>query len=152
MPDLLAGTTMLALDTPAAVSAVASASYDTTSTAYTTATSGGAYAEVAVVFVAPTSGRVRCDLAARLTNNGTGGTLVTAEVRTGSTVGAGTVVDAATDASGTSNYGNTLSRTGICRFLSGLAPGSTYNARLVHRVTAGTGSIAMRELSVQPLP
>ncbi|WP_433406888.1 hypothetical protein [Streptomyces sp. CA-146814] len=152
MPDLLAGSRHLALDSPPAVAASASASYDATNTGYGVASSAGSYTEVAVVFVAPTSGRVQYSLSARLINSGTAGSLVTAEVRTGSTIGSGTVVDSPTDATGVSHYGATLARAGISHFLSGLTPGDSYNVRLQHRVTGGTGSFAMRELIVVPLP
>ncbi|MBT2379036.1 hypothetical protein J7E90_17180 [Streptomyces sp. ISL-111] len=152
MPDLLAGSRVLALDTPRAVGAAESASFDATSTAYTTTSTGGSYAEVAVVFTSPTTGRVRLSLAARLINSGTGGSLITVEVRTGAVIGSGTVVDSAIDATGISHYGATFARAGIAHMLSGLTPGSTYNARLLHRVTGGTGSFAMRQLIAEPLP
>jgi len=151
MPDLLAGSTVKALDTPPAVSAAESATFEATSTSYTTTATSGTYAEVAVVFTAPTSGRVKTSVAARLINSSTGGTLVTAEVRTGSTIGSGTVVDSALDAAGCSHYGATFARAGINRMLSGLTPGASYNARLLHRVTANTGTFSMRELIVEPL-
>ncbi|WP_432247717.1 hypothetical protein ACRAR1_07155 [Streptomyces sanyensis] len=152
MPDLLAGSTLLALDTPATVQASASASYDATSTTYTTTATGGSYSEVAVVFTAPTTGRVEISLAARLINSGSFGSLVTVEVRIGSTIGSGAVVDSALDNTGTSRYGTTFARSGITHLLSGLTPGASYNARLLHRVTGGTGSFAMRELIVKPVP
>lgn len=151
MPDLLAGSRVLALDTPPTVSAAESSSFDATSTSYTTTATGGSYAEVAAVFTAPTSGRVKVSVAARLINSTTGGTLVTVEVREGDTIGSGTVVDSAIDATGTSHYGATFARSGISHILTGLTPGDSYNARLLHRVTAGTGSFAMRELIVEPL-
>lgn len=151
MPDLLAGTVVRGLDSPPAVSATADSSFDVTSTSYTTTASAGTYADCAVVWTAPTSGRVIIHVNARLFNSGTGGTLVTAETRTGSTIGAGTIVDGAADR-GPSHYGNSFARTGTTRMLSGLTPGATYNTRLLHRATSGTGSIALRELIVEPTP
>lgn len=151
MPDLLAGSIVRGLDSPPAVSSVADSSFDTTSTTYTTTASAGTYADCAVVWTAPTSGRVIIHVNARLINSTTGGTMVTAETRTGGTIGAGTVVDTTGDR-GPSHYGATFSRIGTTRMLSGLTPGATYNTRLLHRVTAGTGSIALRELIVEPTP
>lgn len=151
MPDLLAGTTVKAVDTPPAVVDVADASFDATSTTYTTTATGGSYEECAVTFVAPTSGRVRISLSARLINSGTAGTLVTAETRTGATIGAGTIVDGAADR-GPSHYGNAFARFGTSRMVTGLTPGASYNTLVLHRVSAAsTGSIALRELIVEPL-
>ncbi|MFE7754328.1 hypothetical protein [Streptomyces sp. NPDC057429] len=149
MPDLLAGTTVLALDTPPTQSATGDSSFDATSTSYTTTATAGSYSEVAVVFVAPTTGRVKWTLSGRLINSATGGALITCEVREGATIGAGTIVESAGDR-GPSHYGATFARSGTSRLLTGLTPGSTYNARVLHRVTAGTGSFALRELIVEP--
>jgi hypothetical protein len=153
MPDLLAGSIMRALDTTATLASVAGTSIDTTSITYTAAVTGGTYADCAVVFVAPTTGRVKIYTSARLINSGaTAGTLIVPETRTGGIIGAGTVVETASDGNGVSHYGTTFSRLGATHLLSGLIPGATYNARLLHRtsVATGTASIALRELIVEP--
>jgi len=149
MPDLLAGSQILALDTPPTQSAIGDPTFDLTSATFTTAATAGSYTEVAVVFTAPTTGRIKWTASARLINSATGGTLVTCEVREGATIGSGTVVDVAADR-GPSHYGASFARLGTSRMVSGLTPGATYNARLLHRVTTGTGSIALRELIVEP--
>lgn len=150
MPDLLPGTKVLGVDTPPAVSSVVDPSFSCTITAYGTTTSAGTYSDCAVVFTAPTSGRVVIHCAARLTNTASGnGTMVCVETREGDTVGSGTVVDAVGDR-GPSSYSGQLERPGTSRMLSGLTAGASYNARILHKVTAGTGSIALRELVVQP--
>lgn len=150
MPDLLAGTIVKALDTPPTVFDDQSASFDFTSTTYTTASTAGSYVDCAVVFTAPTTGRVKISTSARLINTtATGGALVAPETRTGGTVGSGTVVDAAADDASTAHYGTTFSRGGASHILSGLTPGSVYNTRLLHRASAGTGSAALRGLIVE---
>jgi hypothetical protein len=148
MPDLLAGSTMRALDTTVTVSNIQGASVTTTSTTYTT--SG---ADCAVVFVAPTTGRVLISINARLANSATNGTLISAQTRTGGTIGGGTVVEDASDAWCVSHYGGTaFERQGITHLLTGLTPGATYNTRLLMRgsVDTATASYANRELIVWP--
>lgn len=153
MPDLLAGTTVRAADTPPSVSATAGNSYDTNSSTYTTGSvTAGTYEECAVTFVAPTTGRVKITTVARLINSSTSGTLVAPETREGSVIGQGAVVEAASDGIGVSHYGNNFARSGVSHMLSGLTPGATYNTRLLHRVSnaVNSGSIALRELIVEP--
>lgn len=130
--------------------AIGGSSFDLTITTFGTAASAGSYSEVAVVFDAPASGRVELKLAARLINTGAGGTIVAPETRTGSTIGSGTVVDAVDDQRGVSHYGTSFSRNGCTHLLTGLTPGATYNTRLLHRVTSGTGSVALRTLIAAP--
>lgn len=146
MGDLLAGTTVKALDTTVTVANAQATTVTTTSTSYTTSGT-----DCAVSFVAPTTGRVIIHTIARCVNDGaTGGTLVAPETRTGGTVGSGTVVESAADTNGTSHYGTNFARGSATHLLTGLTAGSTYNVRLLMRVTAGTGSIANREVIIQP--
>jgi hypothetical protein len=153
MPDLLAGTTVRGLDFPKAVSDRGDTSFDATNTTFGTASTGGTYDEVGVVFTAPTSGRVAIHTAARLKNTAAGnGTLAAPEIRIGSTIGSGTAVQAIGDGHGVADYSGAFSRQGATTYVEGLTPGSSYNVRLLHRVSAGTGSIALRELIVVPLP
>src|SRR5262245_11900447 len=98
MPDLLAGTTVNALDTPPTVNDLETGVFTFTITTYGVATSGGTYADCGVAFVGPTSGRVVLKWRSTLTNSGAAiGTLISPVVRTGGTVGTGTVVAAASD-------------------------------------------------------
>lgn len=151
MPDLLAGTTVSAVDFPPTVQSLVDPSYTITTTTYGTGTTGGTYSDCAVTFTAPTSGRVAVWLNARLVNNtATDGTLVCTETREGGVVGSGNIVDGVGDR-GPSNYGVEFGRSGTSHMISGLTPGATYNCRVLHKVTAGTGSIALRELIVSPL-
>jgi hypothetical protein len=150
MPDYLAGTTVLAADTPPAVSAAQGGSYDATTTAYDVTTTAGTYADCAVVFTAPTSGRVLIHTAMRAINSATSGSLVAPETRLGSTIGVGTVVEAAADNIGCASYGTTFQRQGATHLLTGLTAGASYNTRLLHRASAGTATFANRELIVSP--
>jgi hypothetical protein len=152
MPDLLPGTTVKALDTPATVSSAQSAAVSTTSTAYTTTG-----ADCAVVFVAPTTGRVMIHLSARMQvtpGTATSGALIAPQTRTGGVVGSGTLVEDAADQSAASHYGGTaFERQGIWHLLTGLTPGSTYNTRLLMKSSVGgtdTANFAHRELIVSP--
>jgi hypothetical protein len=43
-------------------------------------------------------------------------------------------------------------RAGASHFLSGLTPGVTYNARMLHRVTSQTGEFFHRGVIVEPVP
>lgn len=150
MPDLLAGTTVYAADTPPTVGSIVDPSFSCTITTYGTAASAGSYSECAVTFTAPTTGRVTIHLSARMVNTtATDGTMVCTETREGSVIGSGTIVDGVGDR-GPSNYGVELGRSGTSHLVSGLTPGAAYNCRVLHKVTAGTGSIALRELIVRP--
>lgn len=152
MPDLLAGTTVLALDTPPTQVSVVSSSFTATAITFGTATTGGTYTDCAVVFTAPTTGRVKIHTSARLLNSGaTSGSLISPETRAGGTIGAGSVVEAAADGGGASHYGSTFARVGVTHLLSGLTPGDVYNTRLLHRssLVTETATIALRELIVE---
>lgn len=151
MPDLLAGSTVRAADFPPAVADAETGNFTTTSVSY--ASSGtGTYVDCAVVFTAPTSGRVKISLSARVLNSTTSGTLVSAETRLGDIIGSGTVVEAAADAHAVVGFGTNLHRLGVTHMLDGLTPGAVYNTRLLHKVNAAsTGTINQRELIVEPL-
>ncbi|MGW1034999.1 hypothetical protein ACWD4Z_22785 [Streptomyces antibioticus] len=148
MPDLLAGSPITALDTPPPAGGASGGTVTTTSTTFTT--SG---ADVAAVFTAPTSGRVIIQTGARMVNSSaTSGTLISPETRTGSSIGSGTIIEAASDANGASHYGNTFARSTAAHLLTGLTPGAVYNTRLLMRSSnaADTASFANRELIVAP--
>lgn len=78
---------------------------------------------------------------------------VSVETRTGSTIGSGTVVRAGS--SDRSIHPPQIAGTGEIQCgtyweISGLTPGSVYNAFTVHRMTAGTGSIFHRAIRWEP--
>ena len=152
MPDLSAGTTVLAQDTPPSVTDSEVSFLTTTSTSYTAAAGGGTSADCAVTFVAPTTGRVLLLYAATLDNSGANSTYATPEVRTGSSIGGGAVTLAASDDNAVRAEGTSAIRYGVHHMLSGLTAGADYNARLLHRVTAGTGTLDERTITVVPVP
>ncbi|GAA2298248.1 hypothetical protein GCM10010402_66050 [Actinomadura luteofluorescens] len=150
MPDLLAGTVVKAEDTPRTKSARGDSSFTATITGFGVGTTSGTYEEGAVVIVAPTTGRIKIHTAARMTNSSTGGTLVAPEIRAGDVIGSGTAVQTIGDGHGVSHYGASFARCGAATFVEGLTPGASYNVRLLHRASANTATIALRELIVEP--
>lgn len=153
----LAGQRIKALDFTDGVNDTEDAEYTLNITAFGVATTGGTYVECGTSFLAPTSGKVMITVNARCGNNtGTAGTEVAPVVREGGTVGAGTVVlagssaNAARHATGTAIAQGT--RCGVSVPLAGLTPGSTYNVRLEHRVSGGSGTISSRTVTVDPRP
>ena len=150
MPDLAAGTVVKGGDTPPTVNDSEAGSYTFTITAYGVATIGGTYADCGVAFIAPTSGRIEITHAATVSNSTTGGTQVAPAVRTGGTVGSGTSVLAAANINRVVKVGTEAIRAGVPTFVSGLTPGSTYNVRLEHCVSTGTGTALERTVTVKP--
>jgi hypothetical protein len=150
MPDLLAGSTVRALDTTVTVSNAQGTSVATTSTTFTTTGT-----DCALTFVAPTTGRVKIHTAARMVMTpatSTGGAIIAPQTRTGGTIGGGTIFEDASDPIGPSHYGDSFSSIGRCHLLTGLTPGATYNTRLLMRTSnaAQTANFANRELIVEP--
>lgn len=150
MPDMLAGSTVRAIDTPPTVEDTQADSYTFTNTTFGIGTTGGTYNDCGVAFVAPTTGRVKIDYAALLSNTGTNGTRVAPVVREGGTVGSGTIAVASSDANAVTNAAQFGILAGRALLVEGLVAGSTYNVRLDHRVTAGTGTAQFRSVIVAP--
>lgn len=106
-----------------------------------TGTRTGTANVVGVTFKAPQSGVVRIDWASGIFNSSAANyTLCSIEVRTGTTIGSGTIVLAASD-----NYALQASiateiKIADWYMLSGLTPRADYNVRLMYRVFAGTGT------------
>lgn len=152
MADLLAGTTVKALDTPAAV-AVEDA---TDELGFTDTVFVQGATKVGVTFTAPTTGRVLVMWTARFESNTTGLIYVSAAVRTGATIGSGTSVSAASQTSAVSSNtgaGGTDTRIAAAffRVVTGLTPGNSYNAVTEHSVSSGNGDVFDRSLAVIPL-
>lgn len=111
-----------------------------TSTTYINNRTGGV-AQVGVAFKAPAIGSVRIDWACGVSNTvATNFSLASIEVRTGTTVGSGTIVLAASD-----NYTLQFSGTAETKItdyylLTGLTPAADYNARIMFRTNAGTST------------
>lgn len=112
---------------------------------------------VGLTFRAPTSGGVIVMWSARGNLNNSVGqrVLVSAEVRTGSTVGSGTVVAASGDDASIELGQATNTRVGAAsqRVVTGLTAGATYNVSLWHRNAisqASAGTIFFRSVTTMP--
>jgi hypothetical protein len=153
MPDLLAGTPITALDFPPTVVDTQDDLFTFDATTFGVDADTGTYADCAVAFMAPTSGRVAIDYAGELDASTSAVSCNMAPyVREGATIGAGADVQIAEAQYALRNVG-TDSRAGGRRLvLEGLTPGDEYNVRLEHRCSGGTGTIQYRHLSVSPLP
>jgi hypothetical protein len=122
-----------------------------TSTTFT-ATRTGAGGEAGMSFVAPGTGAVvvfwHCGV-----SDSTAGTftLVSIEVRTGGTVGSGTVVLAASDNITIQGNATSESSQGTWYPVTGLTAGSTYNVRLMYRVGSGTGTFNRPRVAAAPV-
>lgn len=107
-----------------------------------------------VAFVAPPSGKVF--VAGRAL---AGTTTVSAysfldfEIKTGATIGSGTIFRAVNDVTSSVFQSAVASQQGplnITDLVTGLTPGAQYNACLVYRVSAGTGAFNRRHITVLP--
>lgn len=114
--------------------------------------------QVGVHFMAPASGAVKCNFAGRIRST-QGGSLrcaLACELRTGSVIGSGVVVDeASSDMAieiGVSPTTNTSqAEMGSFRIHSGLTPGDLYHFRfMVLAAGAGSVSIYARSIAVEP--
>jgi hypothetical protein len=148
VPDLQAGTVITGTDAPTmADSGVEGTSQGPTSTSYAAGT------QVGTTFFAPTTGRALIEWRSFLDNNTAGQfTYLSPEVREGGTIGSGNVVLAASDEIAMYHEGQNQDRFGMFYPLDGLTAGSTYNVRLMHRVSGGTGTLDDRQVLVTPLP
>lgn len=123
--------------------------FTTTSVPYTTV---GA-PTLGSTITAPQSGIVKVEYSAFIDNNTLNQTtLVAPQLNTGSTIGGGATFQAASDGNsvrivGDSTTGGAIQSSSFVYF-TGLTPGSPYNAFLMHRVTAGTGTVGVRAIDI----
>ncbi|MDG4796221.1 hypothetical protein [Micromonospora sp. WMMD1082] len=122
-----------------------------TSTSFEAGTSMGA------TFVAPASGSVLITFGGlvRITATADETVLLGMQVRTGGTIGSGTIVQAVSDVATVrhrkpTTSGNSIGETQASyqTQVTGLTGGSTYNVQLLHRVTGGTGTVSNRRVSI----
>ncbi|MFF7183254.1 hypothetical protein [Streptomyces sp. NPDC008121] len=151
MPDLLAGTTVLAQDTPP----VQFVTDGTDIVGFTDIVFTAGTPIVGVVFTAPTTGRVRVDWHSRFQPTSAVAAQVAFALRSGSTLGAGAMVQDGLNEHclETPNVSGSGSRVQASMYsiVSGLTPGSVYNAVVCHRmVSAGSGTIFARSIGVSP--
>lgn len=153
-----AGNTALASDVnyPATVDAGDSAVTNgtTTSTAFTNSLTTTGIRGIA--FTAGASGAVMVWVSAVGSNSNAGqATLLDIEVRTGTTVGSGAVARAPNEATAgaaqSDSAGQNLDLFAFAH-VTGLTPGSSYNACLAYRVTANTGTYNRRNIAVLYVP
>lgn len=130
---------------PASTSSTDAAAFFVTSLTFTTVGAG----LVGNTVVVPPSGRVRVGYSALMNHSTSGSTLLSPQLNAGSVVGAGATIVAASDPDSTRITG--VGPWGSSKFIyyTGLTPGTSVNAFLMHRVTAITGSIADRILEIQ---
>lgn len=124
------------------------------STSPTNTTPANGAPVVGVVFTAPPSGRVLvtfgCDLSITAANSCVQGV----RIRTGITIGAGTLIDGGEGADGPNGQRARMVVTGIrvsgggSFVVTGLTAGTQYNACFYQYVTSGTGTIAYSGLTV----
>ncbi|MFY1688183.1 Gp37-like protein [Plantactinospora sp. WMMB782] len=115
---------------------------------------------VNITFVAPPSGKVYVTVSGNVRQSINGNqTVLSCDVRAGTTPGAGTAVITADYRRGIVTNAGVVSAgpayaAGSRRFLvSGLTPGASYTAQTYHWVTpAGTGQVYARSLSIEPVP
>lgn len=128
----------------------------TTSTSFTT-TRSGATSPVGVSFTAPPSGKVMIAWAAGLQNSSTGAnaySLVTFQIRQGTTIGSGTSVVAGDDNKSLQVHnlasGNGERQMGRTEAYFSLTAGNSYNVSLMFRVGANTGTFSRVSITLIP--
>lgn len=136
------------IETGIAVTDRQAAGFGTTSATSYTATLGGGGVPASKVFVAPVNGSVVIFNTVYCFNSGANATFCVPEVRTGSTIGSGTVVLATSDNDALINNTTSGLTFAIFRELTGLIPGSSYNVRQMFKVAAGTGQFNRHALLV----
>lgn len=146
MPDLLAGTTILAQDTPETVDAdVSDNELNISSTSYI----AGAV-ECSTTFTAPTTGRVIVHVYGQVSGDGTHTIMVSFEVYEGSD-STGTLKQSASDNQAVRTADTIRHGGDIHKMVSGLTPGVTHFARTMHRVTGGTTmDVFHRRITIEP--
>jgi hypothetical protein len=90
-------------------------------------------------------------------NINTQATFASPEIRTGGVVGSGTLVGSAANSDRGLTVGRAVNSGAIALlqasrrcFYTGLTPGATYNARILHCVDGGGGSMLYREVMIEP--
>lgn len=116
----------------------------TGSTSYTTTLSGGTACGFAVT--APPSGILRIFVTAQMSNNVANYCFSAPQVRTGGTIGSGTLVLGANDDEALCMNGTVAFRSSVARILPGLTPGAVYNIQMLHKVGGGTGTFTRKIL------
>lgn len=138
---------------------VATAGTSTDETSFTSTSFIPGSTPVGTSFTAPPSGKVMVHWSGYLQQNiNAQATILSFEMKTGGTVGSGTLVgtaansDRAIVAGKAVNSGAVaLNNAGNYALYIGLTPGSTYNVRLMHAVDGGSGTLLYRSIAVVPM-
>lgn len=144
------GAFVLAADFPASVVDSQNTTGTTTSTTFTATLTGGT--ACGVTFTAPTSGKIVVHNYSLIQNSGANDTACGWVLRTGSSIGSGTVVTSASDIRSLRHRLTTQVLFGAAHMVTGLTAGDVYNVQQAFRCDAGTGTFAAKELSVVPVP
>jgi hypothetical protein len=151
---LTVNSSLLQLGTSVEKSSVLTDSGTVTSTGYVGARTGTTNV-CGTAFMSPPSGKVMVQWHCGVSNSSaTAFTLISFEIRTGSTVGSGTVIVAASDNVTIQHSGTTAeeSKSTFYPLDAGqLQPNTQYNIRLMYRVSGTTGTINRPRLSVTPV-
>src|SRR5690606_38519382 len=139
--------------TPPAASDAQLDSFSFTHTTYGTGSTSGTYTDCGVAFMAPTTGRVLVILSAQIVNGVGATTRMAPVVREGPVIGSGPEIVPANDVNSIANQGtNAPILAAQVTLIGNLSPGETYNVRLEHRVSGGTGTLRNRRVVVIPSP
>lgn len=133
---------------PAAATASDAGSVNTTSATYTTLAG-----DPGVAFTAPASGRVLVSIGSAF-DNGAADTygVMSFQIRTGTTVGAGTIIFAVTDDTSVGVLGTNDVTAGRTSLVTGLIAGNPYNVQCLYKRLAGTGTAFYARRSVVVVP
>lgn len=105
-------------------------------------------------FTAPSNGKIYATVGAHMEVNTTPDSCyLSYEIRSGGTVGSGTLIIGALTDSAVGVGGNAGARISATRrkLITGLTPGTTYNIRTMHLGTGGNYDIFFREITVEPV-
>lgn len=118
----------------------------TTSGTYTATLTGGT--TCALTFTAPPSGKIIIHNVAQLDNSSTQTSLCSWQLRTGTTIGAGTVIIDASDDRTIRQIGTNEARFGDSYLVTGLTGGSDYNVQQMFRGSGGTTATFSRKVLI----
>lgn len=122
----------------------------TTSSSYSATLTGGT--ACGVVFTAPKSGKILVVNTGQLDSSTTQTALMGFTIRTGSTIGSGTVFKAVSDDDSQRNVGTDEHQGTHSMIVSGLTPGNTYNCQQQFRSNGGaTATFIRKRLAVIPV-
>lgn len=119
--------------------------FTSASAVYTTVGAG----LLGVTIVVPPSGQVRVDWGTNSDNTTSGTVYMSPQLNSGAVIGAGAVLVPVADSITAQNATNDSITATSFHYYSGLTVGTSVNAFLQHRVSAGTGAYANRKISIQ---